>query len=211
MRATVIFAIASLFVFALANGDILSTERPKVFEYKSQEFVAGWHVGGQLDYNETIINDISDALLDPDSLAVCLTVLGGSDAGSRFVGILCVDQLIVQLAENLQQEISDDQNFSLLVKNTTNELDDPFGFINTVNDYIEEHETNLWGVLKQSAVSAQNEDFYNAGLLFGSVIYTISNFEPGTAKAPWRETLKQRLRAAANKNTARASIGSILN
>eukprot|EP01017_Pseudomicrothorax_dubius_P031303 TRINITY_DN3980_c0_g2_i1.p1 TRINITY_DN3980_c0_g2~~TRINITY_DN3980_c0_g2_i1.p1 ORF type:complete len:178 (+),score=31.93 TRINITY_DN3980_c0_g2_i1:74-607(+) len=171
MRAGVVFTIASLFVIALANGDILSNERPKVFEYKSQEFVAGWHVGEKLDYNETTINAISDALFDPDSLAISLNFLGGSDVGNRFFGVIGVNQLIIRLADNLHQQILDDKNFLWLIQNTTNELADPFGFISIVNVYINEHETNLWDVLHQSSVSARNQDFYNAGLLFGSVMY----------------------------------------
>eukprot|EP01017_Pseudomicrothorax_dubius_P031302 TRINITY_DN3980_c0_g1_i1.p1 TRINITY_DN3980_c0_g1~~TRINITY_DN3980_c0_g1_i1.p1 ORF type:complete len:110 (+),score=22.69 TRINITY_DN3980_c0_g1_i1:359-688(+) len=101
----------------------------------------------------------------------------------------------------MQQEISDDKNFSLLVQNTTNKLNDPHGFVTTVNEFIDKQQINLWGMLKKSAASAQNEDFYNAGLIFGWVIYTVSNIILETASAPWRETLKQRLRAAANKNT----------
>eukprot|EP01017_Pseudomicrothorax_dubius_P005966 TRINITY_DN1162_c0_g2_i3.p1 TRINITY_DN1162_c0_g2~~TRINITY_DN1162_c0_g2_i3.p1 ORF type:complete len:131 (-),score=33.11 TRINITY_DN1162_c0_g2_i3:156-548(-) len=111
------------------------------------------------------------------------------------------------LGDFLEQDRIDDKNFDILMKNTTDTLNFPDGFIENVDKYNKEYNVNLWEDFRQVWILATRDDFYNGAILASSIIEKINNYQATQiVKTSSRDALIKRLRAAANINYARPSL-----
>eukprot|EP01017_Pseudomicrothorax_dubius_P034542 TRINITY_DN4751_c0_g3_i3.p1 TRINITY_DN4751_c0_g3~~TRINITY_DN4751_c0_g3_i3.p1 ORF type:complete len:205 (+),score=49.20 TRINITY_DN4751_c0_g3_i3:41-655(+) len=184
MKVVVIVAIASIMVIASA-----SNEDAEAFKYDSQAFVAGWQVGFNLTYNETTLNDINDNILDTTSLSNCLRQISLQDHANRYLGIFFLTDEILKLKAGIAEDLLYDANLSLAIQSAVSQMNNPQIFINNVNSFGNE----LWAVFNKSYAALLKGDYYNSGVLFGSVLLKTSQRhqnQEASVIVPLRDFLK---------------------
>eukprot|EP01017_Pseudomicrothorax_dubius_P034541 TRINITY_DN4751_c0_g3_i1.p1 TRINITY_DN4751_c0_g3~~TRINITY_DN4751_c0_g3_i1.p1 ORF type:complete len:201 (+),score=54.55 TRINITY_DN4751_c0_g3_i1:41-643(+) len=196
MKVVVIVAIASIIAIASA-----SNESAKAFKYDSQAFVAGWQVGFNLTYNETTLNDINDDILDTTVLSNCLMQISLEDVGSRYLGIYFLASEILVLKAGISSDLPYDANLTLAINNAVSQMSNPQAYIDKV-DLFNQFGQDLWAVFNQSYVALSNGDYYNSGILFGSILLKTSNQQQKQADSvtvPLGDILKNAFKTLASK------------